>query len=96
MWEEVIWPLVLDTNKPYFTLEQYHNKRDQVCNFYGIPHSKISGGFISLTLRGLIQRGGGEQQTAEKFLLHHHLISFLARKVTLEYGIASRKICSKK
>ena len=31
VWEDVMWPLFSDLNKPYFTLVEYHNKRNQVC-----------------------------------------------------------------
>ena len=92
MWEQIIWPLVLDTNKPYFTFEQYRNNRDQVCKYYGIPNSKLSGGLISLTFRGLVER----EETTQRFSLPNHFIPYITRKGLLEYGVASRKICSKK
>ena len=31
VWEYVIWPLILDVNRNYFTLQEYHIKRDYVC-----------------------------------------------------------------
>ena len=92
VWEQVIWPLVLDTNRPYFTFEQYRNKCDQVCKFYGIPCSKLAGGLVSLTHRGLVER----EQTTQRFSLPYHLTPYLASKVILEYGVASKKMCSKK
>jgi hypothetical protein len=92
VWEQVIWPLVLDTNRSYFTFEQYHNKCDQVCKFYGVPRSKLAGGLSSLTHRGLVER----EQTTQRFSLPHHLTPYLASKVILEYGVASKKMCSKK
>ena len=30
MWEYIVWPLVLQLNKSYFTIEEYHKMRDKV------------------------------------------------------------------
>ena len=30
VWEYVIWPLVLDVNRNYFTLKEYHIQRDTI------------------------------------------------------------------
>ena len=30
VWEYIIWPLILRTNKNYFTPEEYHKMRDKV------------------------------------------------------------------
>ena len=31
VWEKIIWPLVLGVNRSYFSLKEYHVKRDQFC-----------------------------------------------------------------
>ena len=31
VWENVVWPLVLEINRSYFTLREYHAKRDAFC-----------------------------------------------------------------
>ncbi|MDQ3562058.1 MAG: hypothetical protein M3382_03580, partial [Thermoproteota archaeon] len=31
VWENVVWPLVLELNRSYFTLKEYHAKRDSFC-----------------------------------------------------------------
>ena len=82
VWEQVIWPLFLDSNRPYFTLDQYHKKRDRVCDLNGISHNRLSGGFISLVYRGVLQR------ESAYYSLNYRLVPYLRNKVVLEYGIA--------
>ena len=53
VWEYVIWPLVLDVNKNYFTLKEYHIQRDTICKEKNILPSKIAGGFVSLLVKGI-------------------------------------------
>jgi predicted RNA binding protein YcfA (HicA-like mRNA interferase family) len=48
VWEKIIWPLVLDVNRSYFSLKEYHVKRDQFCQTYKIRPSKVAGGVVSL------------------------------------------------
>jgi hypothetical protein len=90
VWEQIIWPLILDINQSYFTVDQYHKKRDQVCDLYGISHGRLSGGFISLVDKGVLRREG------IYYSLHYHLIPYLRKKVVLEYGIALKGAYSKK
>lgn len=90
VWEQIIWPLFLDINQSYFTVEQYHKKRDQVCDLYGMSPSRLSGGFISLVDKGVLQREGSH------YSLHYRLIPYLRKRVVLEYGIALKGTYSKK
>jgi hypothetical protein len=90
VWEQVIWPLFLDSNRPYFTLDQYHKKRDRVCDLNGISHNRLSGGFISLVYRGVLQR------ESAYYSLNYRLIPYLRKKVILEYGIALKRTYSKR
>src|SRR5215467_2273444 len=63
VWEKIIWPLVLDVNRSYFSLKEYHVKRDQFCQTYKIRPSKVACGVVSLLVKGILVRekkGGGE------------------------------------
>ncbi len=42
MWEYIIWPLVLELNKSYFTIEEYHKMRDKVSIEKNISVSKMA------------------------------------------------------
>jgi len=46
VWEKVMWPLILELNSISFTIEQYKKKRNEVCEDFGIPSSRIAGGFV--------------------------------------------------
>ena len=48
VWEDVMWPLIRDLDKSYFTLEEYRIKRNEVCKNKNFLPKQISGGFISL------------------------------------------------
>jgi hypothetical protein len=48
VWECIVWPLILQINKQYFTLEEYHIKRDRFSQIYtDISHLRLSRGLIS-------------------------------------------------
>lgn len=90
VWEYVIWPLILDVNKNYFTLQEYHTKRDHVCKEKNISPTKIAGGFVSLLVKGILIR--------EKniYSIHYKLIPYMRKRVELDYGTVIREINTKK
>jgi hypothetical protein len=90
VWEYVIWPLILDGNRNYFTLQEYHIKRDCVCENKEILPSKVAGGFVSLLVKGILVR--------EKniYSIHYKLIPYMRKKVHLDYGTVIREINTKK
>jgi hypothetical protein len=90
VWEQVVWPLVLNLRRPYFTLEEYHAKRDQICELHGIQHSGLTGGFTSLVTRGLLIRKIGF------YSLQYRLIPYMRKRVILEYGAAVKEGYSKR
>ena len=53
-WDLVVWPMLLQLNRPYFTLNEFRIKRNEICIKYGIKSSNIRGGLVSLTYRGFL------------------------------------------
>lgn len=90
VWEYVIWPLILEVNRNYFTIQEYHIKRDCVCENKEILPSKVAGGFVSLLVKGILVR--------EKniYSIHYKLIPYMRKKVPLDYGTVIREINTKK
>lgn len=90
VWEFVIWPLILEVNRNFFTLQEYHIKRDCVCGNREILPSKVAGGFVSLLVKGILVR--------EKniYSIHYKLIPYMRKKVHLDYGTVIREINTKK
>ena len=54
VWKNIIWPLLLEVNRPQFTLKEYRTKRDEVSDTNHIPKEKIGKGLISLMFKGLV------------------------------------------
>ena len=53
VWSEVIWPLILEINDVVFTLKQFQNKRDRVCQEKNISINIPSRGLASLQQKGI-------------------------------------------
>ena len=90
VWENIIWPLVLDVNRSYFTLMEYHSKRDYFCKNKKIQSSKVAGGFVSLLVKGILIR----QKSI--YSIHYRLIPYMRKKANLEYGQAIREASTKR
>ena len=90
VWEKVVWPLILEINRSYFTLKEYHRTRDEFCRTQGIPPSKVAGGFVSLLVKGILTR--------ENYIysIHYRLIPYMRKKAILDYGLLIREINTKR
>ena len=87
VWENVIWPLFADLNKPSFSIKEYQIKRNEVCKNRDIAPRQISGGFISLLHKGIIKH------EEDLYSLHHRLVPYINNKINLDYGTVLREIC---
>jgi hypothetical protein len=90
VWECVIWPLILEVKRSYFTLNEYHSKRDDFCMKNNIPQPKVAGGFVSLLVKGILVRD------KKIYSIHYRLIPYMRKKVPLEYGLVMREISTKR
>lgn len=89
VWENVVWPLVLEINRSYFTLKEYHAKRDEFCRVTGIPSPKVAGGFVSLLIKNIITKN------KNIYSIHYRLIPYMRKKAPLEYGLVIREVNTK-
>ena len=85
VWEDVMWPLIMDLEKSYFTLEEYQIKRNEVCKNKNFIRKEISGGFISLLHKGIIKH------EEKLYSIHYKLIPYIRKKVNLDYGTVLRE-----
>ena len=90
VWEYIVWPLILKINRNYFTPGEYHTIRNKVSIEKNIPTSKVSGGLVSLLLKGILT------QDKKYYSIHYKLIPYMRIKSHLDYGTVLREICSKK
>ena len=88
-WDLVVWPMLLQLNRPYFTLNEFRVKRNEICIKYGIKCSNIRGGLVSLTYRGFLIKN------QDNYIINFSLSLFLKKKVNLDYGKAFRKKVAK-
>ena len=85
IWEQVVWPLVLEKNRQYFTLREYRIKSNEFSRTHNIqlPTSRRSGGLISLMNKGILKRDKG------LYSIHYKLVPYLRKKANLDYGAAT-------
>jgi hypothetical protein len=86
IWEQVVWPLILEKNRQYFTLREYRIKSNEFSRTHNIqlPTSRRSGGLISLMNKGILKRDKG------LYSIHYKLVPYLRKKANLDYGTATR------
>ena len=89
IWEMIVWPLIMEKNRPYFSIDEYQLKRVIFSKESNIPSSKLSGGLISLVVKGILIK---EENI---YSLHYRLIPYLRKKATLTYGQALKETYTK-
>lgn len=89
IWEMIVWPLIMEKNRPYFSTDEYQLKRIIFSKESNIPSSKLSGGLISLVVKGILIK---EENI---YSLHYRLIPYLRKKAALTYGQALKETYTK-
>ena len=93
LWECIVWPLVLQVNRECFTLEQYRTKRDKFCSIHtNISPFRLSGGFTSLIDRAILTK---KSRTDDIYSIHYRPVSYMRKRLNLEYGLAVKKTYAK-
>ena len=86
VWENIVWPLILETNRQYITVQEYRTKRDEFIRTHNIySSSQLSGGLISLMNKGILAKNKG------LYSIHYRLVPYMRKKIKLEYGHAARE-----
>jgi hypothetical protein len=88
-WDFVVWTMLLNFNRPYFTIEEFRIKRTEICRMYRIEGSKIRGGLVSLTYRGFLTKNH------HNYSINFRLLPYLNKKVDLDYSRAFGKMVAK-
>ena len=89
IWEMIVWPLIIEQNRPYFSINEYQSKRVLFSKESNLPSSKLSGGLISLVVKGILVK---EEHI---YSLHYRLIPYLRKKAILTYGQALKETYTK-
>jgi hypothetical protein len=93
VWEYIVWPLILQVDRQYFTLQEYRTKRDEFSIIHNIqqqPPSRLSGGLISLVDKGILAKN-----KEGLYSIDFRLIPYMRKKIKLEYGLAVKEIYTK-
>jgi hypothetical protein len=91
VWEYVVWPLILQVNRQYFTLQEYHTMKNEFSRIYDIQSPlRLSGGLISLVDKGILAKN------KDLYSIDYRLISYMRRKAKLQYGFAVKQTYAKR
>ena len=86
VWSEIIWPLILQINDAAFSLKQFQERREKVCNEKNISINIPSRGLVSLIQKGIIRKEG------KVYSIHYRLIPYMRLKATCDYATAIHEV----
>jgi len=86
VWSEIVWPLILQINDVAFSLKQFQEKREKVCNEKNISINIPSRGLVSLMQKGIIRKEG------KVYSIHYRLIPYMRLKATCDYATAIHEV----
>lgn len=86
VWSEIIWPLILQINDVAFSLKQFQEKREKVCNEKNISINIPSRGLVSLMQKEIIRKEGNV------YSIHYRLIPYMRLKATCDYATAIHEV----
>jgi len=86
VWSEIIWPLILQVNDVAFSLKQFQEKREKVCNEKNISINIPSRGLVSLMQKGIIRKEGNI------YSIHYRLTPYMRLKATCDYATAIHEV----
>ena len=86
VWSEIIWPLILELNDVAFTLKQFQDKRDKICQQHNLSINVPSRGLASLQQKGIILKEG------TLYSIHYKLIPYMRLRAECDYATAIREV----
>jgi len=86
VWQEIVWPLILEVNDVSFTLKQYQKKRDEICKSKEVEISITSRGLVSLLQKGILIKEN------DLYSIHYRLIAYMRLKAECDYATAIHEV----
>ena len=86
VWAEIIWPLILEINDITFSLKQFQDKREKVCEEKNTTITIASRGLVSLMLKGIILK------EKNLYSIHYKLIPYMRLKAKCNYATAIHEV----
>ena len=82
VWEQIVWPLILEIDDVAFSVKQYQKKRDQICQKNNLKISDISRWLASLLQKGMLLKEDN------MYSIHYRLIAYMRVKADCDYPTA--------
>ena len=76
VWKNIVWPLILEVNRPWFTLKEYRTERDKVSYSKHIPKEKLGKGLGSLIFKGLVVK------EKENYSIDDNLLPYFKKRLS--------------
>ncbi len=86
VWAEIIWPLILELNDVAFTLKQFQDKRDKVCQEKNLSINVPARGLASLQQKGIILKEGN------LYSIHYKLIPYMRLRANCDYATVIHEV----
>lgn len=86
VWNEIIWPLILEIDDVAFTLKQYQKKRDKICKEKNVKMTTMSRGLVSLLQKGILFK------EKDLYSIHYRLIPYMRLKAQCDYSTAIHEV----
>lgn len=86
VWNEIVWPLILEINDVIFSLKLYQRKRDEVCSKKNVTISMTSRGLVSLMQKGILFK------ESDAYSIHYRLIPYMRLKAECDYATAIHEV----
>ena len=82
VWENIVWPIILEIDDVAFSVKQYQTKRDQICQKNNLKISDVSRGLASLLQKGILLKENNI------YSIHYRLIAYMRMKADCDYATA--------
>ena len=86
VWSEIIWPLILEINDVAFSLKQFQQKREKVCEEKNVSITIPSRGLVSLVQKGILRKEGNI------YSIHFRLIPYMRLRAICDYATIIREV----
>ena len=82
VWEQIVWPLILEIDDVAFSVKQYQKKRDEICQKNNLKISDVSRGLASLLQKGILLKEDN------MYSIHYRLIAYMRMNADCDYATA--------
>ncbi|PJC50899.1 MAG: hypothetical protein CO032_02400 [Nitrosopumilales archaeon CG_4_9_14_0_2_um_filter_34_16] len=86
VWNDIVWPLILEINDVAFSLKQFQMKRKQVCEEKNVTITIPSRGLVSLMQKGILLK------ERDIYSIHFRLIPYMRLKAECDYATAIHEV----